>query len=575
LPEYRKSIFNFIAKKTVLNMKNKEFYKLLKKSQSNQSNSGFTLIELLVGLFMSIFVIGALGFGLMTVLQTNQRENSKVKARTENSRALDFISDEVRRAINIETTDTNAGSGFKTSGYGYTPVLALNLPEISSNANVGVQGRIMYYLKEASDNWKGPLVLYRWGPPLDANGDYNITGTWQEEALIDGINNTTVAATATSPCTTSGGTVTPATPKGFYACASLQDPAKPYQPDNSLPNYNPRNTAQLFLTGQTKTATGVNDSQTNDTKVVARARTRAANTTNSFSSISWSMKSLGGEYECTRSPSITKWDMRTDFGNNPSEPDNTTKWIQSPSTVGSTGTQAQPLEVDPEKDLTITSSAVGKTGCNSIGNSGKDGTEPLSSYLDPKLKVPHTVDFDNPATFNGDEVNGMVRDKPEVKTGDPRIQFLKKGDIPLYGGYTANPSAPSPGDQPSLGRFLYDKGMAIISPVNTTVDDPNTPVNEILTNPLTKYIIPTPDQVADSNLTAAEKSAFTFLEDDQRIVAFEVGQTSPTLPDGKTNPGFDLQDNIFVVTSDVFKTKFESSCFSGTKCSPSTGKPII
>ena len=65
--------------------------------------------------------------------------------------------------------------------------------------------------------------------------------------------------------------------------------------------------------------------------------------------------------------------------------------------------------------------------------------------------------------------------------------------------------------------------------------------------------------------------------DDQRIIAFEVGQkysdksnpdangiTTPS-PDGK-NPGFDLQDNIFVVTSDIFKKKFKPDCFSGSGC---------
>jgi type II secretory pathway pseudopilin PulG len=556
LSEYRKSILNFIAKKTVLNMKNKEFYKLLKK---NHSNSGFTLIELLVGLVMSIFVIGALGFGLMTVLQTNQRENSKVKARTENSRALDFVSDEVRRARNIESDTTFNAPGFPASP-DKTVVLALDIPEISDSGTmdsdkdaITTNERIVYYLSSnIGPNWKGPQVLYRWGPPLDANGNYT-DGVWDSQALIDGINTTPV----TNPCST--GTVSTVNPTGFYACITGT------------------NTAQLFLTGQTKTASGVNDSQTNDTQVVARARTRAANTTNTFSSISWSMKSLGGKYECNRnSTPPTLWDMRTDFGNDPNDPDKTAKWIQN----SSTGTQAQPLDVNPEKDLKITSSAVGNTGCNSIGNSGKDGTEALSTYLDPKLKVPHTVDFKNPVTFNGDGVDGVVRDVPQVKPGDPRVQFLKKGDIPFYGGYDGvdydenkdGVITPGEGDQPSLGKFLYGKGMAIISPDNLTTGT----IDQILTNPLTKFIIPTPEQLAASSLTAEQKSDFTLLEDDQRIVAFEIGQTSPTLPPPNSqqpNPGFDLQDNIFVVTSDVFKTKFESSCFSGTKCSSSTGKP--
>jgi type II secretory pathway pseudopilin PulG len=508
-------------------MNNKELYKLLKK---NKSNSGFTLTELLVGLFMSIFVIGALGFGLMTVLATSQSENSKVKARTENSRALDFVSDEVRRARTIETSVTGSGKTFDLTTE--TPVLVLNIPEISST------GKIVYYLKSNSgSNWKGPLVLYRWGPPLNSDGSYgtgNIS-TWDEEALIDGINDTTV----TSSCST--GTVTPATPKGFYACITGT------------------NTAQLFLTGQTKTASGrYDDTQTNDSQVVARARTRAANTTNTFASVSWSVKSLGGKYECSRSTSpATLWNMRTDFGNDSTHPDNTTKWIQN----GSIGTQPQPIEVDSGKALTITSSAIGPgTGCNSIGNSGKDGSELLSTYP-TNLKIFHTVNFGNPTTFNGDRDDATVYNNSLVDSSKPGIRFLKKGDVPLFGGYVANPSSPSSDDQPSLGKFLYEKGMTIISPTNTTIDDPATPVNEILTNPLTQFIIPTPEQLAASSLTETEKSAFTLLGDDQRIIAFEVGQTSPTLTNGNTNPGFDLQDNIFIVTSDVFSKKFPASSF--------------
>jgi type II secretory pathway pseudopilin PulG len=548
LSKYRKSILNFIAKKTVLNMKNKEFYKLLKKNNLN-SNSGFTLIELLVGLMMSIFVIGALGFGLMTVLQANQSESSKVKARNENSRALDFISDEVRRARTIETDATSAGTGFTASGK--TIVLALDLPEISSSANVATRGRIMYYLKSTDlGNWKGPQVLYRWGPPLAADGSYG-TGSWQEEALIDGINNTTV----TSPCTASGGTVTPATPTGFYACITGT------------------NTAQLFLTGQTKTASGVgNDSQTNDSKVVARARTRAANTTNTFTAVNWSVRGLGGKYECNRntSPAPT-WDMRTDFGNNSANPDQTTKWIQN----SDSGKQPQPIEVDSDKDLIISSSAIDQTGCNSIGNEGTDGSEALSSYTET---LSHIVDFDNPYTFNGDRNDATVHNQDQVDIAKEGIRFLKKGAIPVYGGYEADPNNPTsdpndPNYQPSLGKFLYDQKMAIIDPTytHTILDDPLTlsiDESDPLTSPLTRYIIPTDQQLTDdTNLTAAEKEAFITLGDDQRIVAIEMGQkfhdknNDLSTITGDKNPGFDLQDNIFVVTSDAFSKKYPSTDF--------------
>ncbi|WP_319422317.1 PulJ/GspJ family protein [Pleurocapsa sp. FMAR1] len=523
-------------------MKNKELYKLLKKNKFN-ANSGFTLIELLIGLFMSIFVIGALGFGLVTVLGTTQSENSKAKARNENSRALDFISDELRRARKIETNATNAPR-FTVSGA--TVVLALDIPLINDSVTLDTDSdpnikdeRVIYYLKSNSGtNWKGPQVLYRWGPPLNANGEYSpkpagTINSWTEQALIDGINNTTV----TSPCTT--GTVTPTNPTGFYACITGT------------------NTAQLFLTGQTKTASGVNnDSQTNDTQVVARARETLAYKTDENTSVVWSVEGLGGNYKCKDSAEPW-WHMRTDFSNSATP----VSWTQNPNST--TQAQPQPIEIKSDQPLTITSNPINATGCNSSS-----------------LAVAHTVNFGNPTTFNGEcdrdpALTGScpsVADKPRVK-GDSNetVQFFKKGSsVPNYGGSELG--------QQTLGRFLYDKGWAIIDRDNNTTTGTQT---EILNNRNTKFKIPTSVTEIDAykvyvdsltSLTAeqktAEKARLKLLGEDQRIIGFEIGVHAST-----TEPGFDLQDNIFVVTSDVFEKKFAPSCFSGTACSAATGRP--
>ena len=533
-------------------MKNKELYKLLKKNKLN-TNSGFTLTELLVGLFMSIFVIGALGFGLMTVLSTTQSENSKVKARTENSRALDFISDEVRRAKNIETNATNANgtggtfSATDSNGNTKTVVFALDIPEIST------LGKIVYYLKSnGNQNWKGPQVLYRWGPPLNADGSYGTTaGTWGDQALIDGINNTIVSSACPA-----GTTTTPASPTGFYACITGT------------------NTAQLFLTGQTKTASGVNnDSQTNDTQVVARARETLVNRTNINNSVTWSVEGLGGDYKCkdvASGASVTpvSWSMRTDFSNSatPSTDTNKVSWTQDPNPNSTTQAQPQPIEIKSDRPLKITSNPINGTDCTS---------SPAS--------VDHTINFGNPKTFNGecDPTLGTGScpsnaNKPRVKgESDETVQFFKKGFVvPNYGSSELG--------QKTLGKFLYDKGWAIPQnggdpndrattfKIPTSVDEINTYVNSL--------------SLTEAQRTA-EKARLKLLGEDQRIIGFEVGQKytdksnpdpitglSTPSPDGK-NPGFDLQDNIFVVTSDVFKKTFAPSCFSGTICSPTTGKP--
>lgn len=543
-------------------MNNKEFYKLLKKTKSN---SGFTLTELLVGLFMSIFVIGALGFGLMTVLASSQSESSKVKARTENSRALDFISDEVRRARTIQSFANNTNApNFTTTGK--TVVLALDIPEISNSVTIASDNilttneRIVYYLKSTGlGSWKGPQVLYRWGPPLNANGQYT-AGTWTEQALIDGINDTTV----TTPCTT--GTVTPATPKGFYACLTGT------------------NTAQLFLTGQTKTASGVNnDSQTNDTQVVARARDTLAYKTDKNNSVSWSVKSLGGALGCIGTDT---WDMRTDFHTvaNPNASE-TTKWIQK----SDENKQPQPIIINSQAPLNVTASAVNASGCSNddSGNPGTTGNELLSAYAN---KVTHLIGFGNPVTFNGDLDGGTYNDsivKPILSDrSHEAVQFFKKGSsIPItYGGFDTNNDndLSDPGDQASLGKFLFDQGLAI--PKNPG-DDPDAANTEFKIPSTSAEISSFLTSSIGSALTTEQKKKFQLLGDDQRIIGMEIGQKYPDKsnpdpvtglstpsPNGK-NPGFDLQDNIFVVTSDVFKTKFESSCFSSGNCNPSTGKP--
>ncbi len=557
-------------------MKNKEFYKLLKKSQSN---SGFTLTELLVGLVMSIFVIGALGFGLMTVLATSQSENSKVKARTENSRALDFVSDEVRRARTIETNATNAPR-FTISDA--TVVLALDIPIISDSATLDTDSdadtkneRIVYYLKSTDlGNWKGPQVLYRWGPPLNANGEYSpktgaTTNHWTAQALLDGINNTTVS----SPCAT-GTTVTPPglnEAKGFYACLVRQDPTKPYQPDKTQADYNPSNTAQLFLTGQTKTASGeYDDSQTNDSQVVARARDTLAYRTDTNTSVSWSVKSLGGALGCIGTDT---WDMRTDFHtvDNPNA-SQTTKWIQK----SDENKQPQPITINSQAPLNVTASAVNASGCSNddTGNPGTTGNELLSAYAN---KVTHRIDFGNPITFNGDSEDETYNESIVKPTLSDRsheaVQFFKKGSsIPItYGGFDANNDndLSDPGDQASLGKFLFDQGLAI--PKNTG-DDPyasNTEFKILSTDAEKNSFLSSSTGLA---LTAEQKAKFRVLEADERIIAMEIGQKYPDKKNDLTavtndkNPGFDLQDNIFIVTSDVFKKKFNSTCFTSGGC---------
>ena len=498
-------------------MKNKEFQKLLKKNRS-KSNSGFTLTELLVGLIMSIFVVGALGFGLMTVLRTTQSETSKVKARNETSRALDFISDEVRRASAIEPNALNANN-FTSAG---TVVLALDIPEIGGDSdpdndgellgvdnNLNSSERIVYFLRDATGtNWKGPQVLYRYGPPLDANGNYT-DEDWVTEALIDGIDDTAIATTS-NPCDAVGGNISPpiGTAAGFSACINAAG-----------------NTAQLYLTGGTDTAAGeATDTYTADTKVVARARTAPANQVNVFSSYTMSYKTLGATYNCN--PGSQMWKMRTDFGNNPNDTNDTTSWIHQDDR------QPQPIKIDTSNDLTITSVPVdpepAAARCLSKGDvnaTGDSDTEPLSAYTDGTFPdghtVPYTVKFsgtDYWHTFNGDPKSG-THDNIDVKN-DGTILMLKRGSIlaSTLDGYDYNDDGIS--EQASLGEFLKQEGFADFA--NGTDASEGYEINNTLGK-------------------------------DERIMAVEVGHTD------RTQPGFDVQDSVFILSSDIFAQKHSNT----------------
>ncbi|BAZ43891.1 hypothetical protein NIES4102_08940 [Chondrocystis sp. NIES-4102] len=558
-------------------MNKKELHKLLKK---NKSNTGFTLIELLVGLFMSVFVIGALGFGLMQVLRVTQLEGSKTAARGETGRALDFISDELRRAQAVEVDLSDANITAVAPAYNTNPLtggsvkLALNIP--------GVSQRVIYSVAppQPTSPWKGPLVIYRWGPELRADGSYVTDSTksgrvdnpdgWTKEALIDKVDDTEQTANC-------GGTNVQF--QGLFACAidddgdGLVENATDVNGDGVIDSrdtgvrdlngdgrINDQDgadtdrraiTAQLFFgTGENLTASGIDTRYAANTQAVTRARNAPESTSQALVSYAWSMRGLGGGYTCkesaptslTTSPPPIDWDMRTDFdnGNMP------ISWLQGRDQ----NRQARPIDINPNNPLTITSNPVNAANCASSD-----------------IPVAHTIDFGDPITFNGDNEDDPNANNPLVKgTTDQTVQFFKKNyDIPDIGGYYGNPDTTAD-DQPSLGKFLYDQGVAI--PIGG--GDPN--------NPATRFRIPKDQAEMDaylnaSSLSAADKNKFTVLGDDERIIAFEVGQKYPdrtndgTPITGGKNTGFDLQDNIFIVKSDIFKKKFKSDCFGGSGCS--------
>ena len=539
-------------------MKNKEFQKLLKKNRA-KLNSGFTLTELLVGVVMSTFVIGALGFGLMQVLRTTQSEGSRTAARNETSRALDFISDEMRRAESIQVDKTAAIAGFTrlqtSGGADIDPSLILNVP--------GVTNPIVYTVSPPqTDTWKGPLVIYRWGPQLDGNGNY--TSTFSSQALVDGVSDENQEASC-------GGSDVPY--QGFFAC--VVDDDGDGTSGEAEDSDGKAITAQLYFTGGTTTADGSSSTYSANTKAVTRARNAPGNNSQALDSYSASLTSLTPQYgrESNGNPC---WKVRSDFGSgrNPNfDPDAATPnanalqdiytWIHEDNR------QPQPLDIDTSKPFTMVASAFAAQNpsstsftrdCIARGNKFKqkldsindDGSNPSYSNIDAsgnpvtagnevpvdggeKLhtyenKLWHTIEFpqdgdttteiaNKRATFNGNEAENA-----DVKGDGTVYVFRSDSVVPDTGGYDVagdNTFDESAGDQPSLREFLRD---------------PNQDGN---------------------NSDAYVNSDGTFIDGklgkDQRLIAFEIGQTQQSTVDNP-NPGFDLQDNLFIISSDAFSS---------------------
>ena len=230
-------------------------FKRLTTHKKLKSNSGFTLVELLIGSFIGVLVIGAAGFGLMNLLRNNRSATAQIEQRNDINRAVEFISDEIKRADTIEVnpSDNLTGVTIPSNGSARDAVLALNIPGIPGNA---ANTPIVYFLSSPADDdiWQGPKVIYRYGPPLDRDGNFT-NGAWTLEALVDGISDESVTANCDA-----GWTATPSSPLGFYACVNP-----------TAEDANVSETAKLFAIADTGDAGNYASNYQVNSQVFARA----------------------------------------------------------------------------------------------------------------------------------------------------------------------------------------------------------------------------------------------------------------------------------------------------------------
>jgi hypothetical protein len=113
---------------------------------------------------------------LINLLRTNYRANADSEIRNNLNRTLEFVSDEVRRAKIIANSQAEIITD-KVPDWEEIPgaraVLAFQIPDPRNPNNLLVQ-QIVYYTRNPENSLTGPRVLSRYGPNLNANGNYEI-----------------------------------------------------------------------------------------------------------------------------------------------------------------------------------------------------------------------------------------------------------------------------------------------------------------------------------------------------------------------------------------------------------------
>ncbi|MCZ8126029.1 MAG: type II secretion system protein [Microcystis sp. LE19-114.1B] len=186
--------------------------RLQKKSAHRPLQAGFTITEVLLASLMMVIVISVAGIGVTNLLRSNYRANAGTEIQNNLNRTLEFVSDEVRRARIIADSETAITSTQVPTGA--RAVLAFQIPDPNNPGQAPLNEQIVYYTKGPENSLTGPRVLWRYGPDLDANGNYNIN-SWQHSPVTDRL-----AAAASNPNCPTGFTRIPALGNvdDFYAC---------------------------------------------------------------------------------------------------------------------------------------------------------------------------------------------------------------------------------------------------------------------------------------------------------------------------------------------------------------------
>jgi prepilin-type N-terminal cleavage/methylation domain-containing protein len=171
-------------------------------AQRSSKRSGFTLLELLVALLIGSIIVSALLYGLVEILQTNQRESSRAETQREMQLAIDYISSDIRESVFVYDGDclspTTSRAGIcrglppvlptAISGAGKVPVLAMwrvdELPQVLIDSCRANAARINDNPPPAAINGVPCLSRRNYTLVVYYLDTTNPTGKWQGQARI-------------------------------------------------------------------------------------------------------------------------------------------------------------------------------------------------------------------------------------------------------------------------------------------------------------------------------------------------------------------------------------------------------
>ena len=201
----------------------KKSARLVRQAHQPVRQAGFSVTEVLLASLMMLIAISVAGIGVTNLLRSNYRANAGTEIQNNLNRTLEFVSDDLRRARIIVETEANIVTTKvpQARAAGARPVLAFQISDPNNPGQAPLNEQIVYYTQnsQTGDSLTG-LVLWRYGPNLDPNGNYTTPDdilTWQHSPVTDRLAEDAVNPSCPADFNKISNPISNP-PQGFFAC---------------------------------------------------------------------------------------------------------------------------------------------------------------------------------------------------------------------------------------------------------------------------------------------------------------------------------------------------------------------